>query len=363
MKVLIFYLFVHFICFGSEQDCNALLRTAISYHQKGWKEKAEKIYQSVLDKDPKNAQALHLLGIIKAQDKKFDKAFIFFHKALEIKPYAYDLLLNMSTLLIEKKDFATALKYQRRLLLCYPDCQKAKKQFLFALNRIAETKKTPSKKHLLLGLGSGRCGTTSLTMLWNSQDDCFASHESLPLVPWEISEGRFTFHKERLQILMDMHAYVGEVCSSWLPYFEEIVRSFPNVRAVVLKRDKQSTVNSFYKITGSGKKGAINHWMEHDGTFFKKDPWDLFFPTYESNNMKDAIGRYWEEYYQIAEMLCEKYPENIRIFSMDVLNDEEKQKELLRFCGFDNPKTSTKIELNKGSTRDGSYLLLEGALF
>ena len=51
-----------------------LFKKGVSYHQTGQFQKAEKIYKSILKKQPGNADAIHLLGVIKCQSGHFKEA-------------------------------------------------------------------------------------------------------------------------------------------------------------------------------------------------------------------------------------------------------------------------------------------------
>ncbi|MFP6871110.1 MAG: tetratricopeptide repeat protein, partial [Nitrospinota bacterium] len=62
------------------------IEIAKRYHQSGDLQKAEEIYRSVLNRDPLNAEALHLLGVISYQGGKNGIAVDLITKALAIKP-------------------------------------------------------------------------------------------------------------------------------------------------------------------------------------------------------------------------------------------------------------------------------------
>ena len=48
--------------------------------------------------------------------------------------------------------------------------------------------------------------------------------------------------------------------------------------------------------------------MEHDGKYWSSDKkWDKFFPKHVTDNLEDAIGMYWEYYYEKAAELTVRF--------------------------------------------------------
>ena len=206
---------------------------------------------------------------------------------------------------------------------------------------------------LLLGIGTGRSGSTTLTKLWQQQENCYCSHEHPPRLGWDFNMPRFDFHKRRIALLQRGYRFVGDVSHWWLPYIDQVLENYRNVRVVVLKREKEATVNSFLKIKGGGRKGTINHWIDHDGSYWARNVWDECYPVYDVTAMGEAIGRYWDDYYSTAEILAQRLPSSIRIFSTERLGERATQDEILSFCGFERPRTIDDLHLNKGSISDG----------
>ena len=62
------------------------IEVAIQHHSKGDLPKAEAIYQQILQIDPNQPAALHLLGVIAHQVGKNDLAFDLLTKTITIKP-------------------------------------------------------------------------------------------------------------------------------------------------------------------------------------------------------------------------------------------------------------------------------------
>lgn len=208
---------------------------------------------------------------------------------------------------------------------------------------------------IVLGLGTGRSGSTSLSYLFAAQSNTCFSHEHAPLIPWYHGEPQLEFHMARMALLARLYGCVADVSHWWLPKLETIIRQFPQVRAVVTRRDKQETVKSFLRIKGvtPGRK-PINHWKWHDGEVYQRNLWDQCYPKFDAESLEQAVGMYWEDYYEKAQWFASHYPDQVRIYDIEQLSTPSGQMEILQFCGFQNGLIVNDLMMNKGSTKDGS---------
>jgi hypothetical protein len=216
---------------------------------------------------------------------------------------------------------------------------------------------TPSSS-LVLGMGSGRCGTLSLAQLLNNQPNSDVTHERRPLLPWS-STSQATLVAERVASLRrNASNLVGDVASFYLPYAEEFIRQVPDIRIVVLKRDCDEVVKSFCDWSDQAHSVRADHWSEQPANGFSHDPvWSTIFPKYQTDSREAGIRRYWHEYYQRVEELQQQFPDNIRAFDVDhALNSEVGQRELLTFAGVDESKQVLNVGLrvHRSSSRDDS---------
>lgn len=192
-----------------------------------------------------------------------------------------------------------------------------------------------NNKQLIIGLGTGRCGTVSLSRLFSNQSNSFVSHERSRL-PWNVDAAKYnTVFKN---IHSTEHQYIGDVSFYNLPYVDSIICDYPNVKFVVLRRNLTDTVKSYLK-----KTTGRNHWQQHGGKGFRLCPWDQCYPKFEASSKQHALEQYWNLYYDT----CEKIDQS-KCFWLNTndLNNESKCKEMLAFCGFDDP-VYNKIQLNK----------------
>src|SRR5262245_3459710 len=96
-------------------------------------------------------------------------------------------------------------------------------------------------KRLILGIGTGRCGTRSLALLLNRQPGAKITHEDYPLLPWR--DPRPSAIAQRLKKLARRKTPItGDVASFYLPYVEHAVAIAPDIRIVCLERPKEEVV-------------------------------------------------------------------------------------------------------------------------
>ena len=185
---------------------------------------------------------------------------------------------------------------------------------------------------LVFGIGSGRCGTTSLRLFLDLQRDVSVTHEMnfegiRQPMPWQAD---LPLARQQLDLLLQKTVTVkGDIGFYWLPYTEWILEQFPDTRFICLKRNKADTVASYLRRT-EGR----NHWLQHSGTRWELDDvWDNAFPKYNIEDKQEAVSKYWEDYYAAAEHLQREHVRNFCIFPIDALNSREGQGAILSFVG------------------------------
>ena len=67
-------------------DISELMKSGVEHHQSGRLQEAEAAYRAVLKEQPRNADALHLLGVLALQVGKGDAAVSLIENAIEIRP-------------------------------------------------------------------------------------------------------------------------------------------------------------------------------------------------------------------------------------------------------------------------------------
>lgn len=184
---------------------------------------------------------------------------------------------------------------------------------------------------IVIGLGTGRCGTNTLAALLDRQDGARVTHERHDVaLRWEGSEilVQDTLRSCRRE-LDGGSRLVGDVHSAYLPYAESMLRSDGALRLIALQRERAATVDSFLRKT----ERKANHWAPTP-RFARRARWNDCFPTYPAELPKDqAIGRYWDEYYTEVERLAAAFPGRVALLPMEALNDDAGQRRILAAAG------------------------------
>jgi len=185
----------------------------------------------------------------------------------------------------------------------------------------------------IFGIGTGRCGTGTLSKLLDKQKGISCTHEK-QFCPWE--RDLIAFYQSLIGMTQREEVdtvRVGNVAFYWKNYLPEIFRDLLNPKVIVLKREKEKVVESF----ASMYRGK-NHWSTPGGTNWDgQDPQGsvlaIMFPKYDLSK-KDAIAQYWEEYYNdgAIDYYLDKFPQNIMLIrSEDLWAGEDAQRTILEF--------------------------------
>ena len=117
------------------------MQDAVQLHRQGRLREAEKLYARILKAAPDNFDALHLLGLVKAQSKQMGEAYRLMSAALRINPQAGDAWSNLANVLHALKRDAEALDCLDKALALNPDDLQALQHrggALLSLNRPQE---------------------------------------------------------------------------------------------------------------------------------------------------------------------------------------------------------------------------------
>ncbi len=227
---------------------------------------------------------------------------------------------------------------------------------------LAPRKKLSSPGLLLLGLGAGRCGSTSLTALMATVDGSCCTHENPPFIFWDPQDEQVTFHLKRFTLLRQYFPLVFDASHWWLNVMDHLFAVFPDAKAVGLCRNLQPSVRSFMKIKGTGPN-SVNHWAAPDNGIWCPTNWDSAYPTYpvpdyalfDPDRAKaDVIRQYVHDYNRVLESLAARFPGRVMLVQTEKLGRTAVQQRLFNFIG--HAGCSTKVHLNVGTADDGTSL-------
>jgi protein O-GlcNAc transferase len=97
------------------------LTQAVAYHRAGQHSQAEQIYRQVLQADPQNADAWHLLGVIGSQVDNHEMAVQYIRRAIELNPNSAVFHANLGAAYQKLKRFDDAVACYRRALELNPN--------------------------------------------------------------------------------------------------------------------------------------------------------------------------------------------------------------------------------------------------
>lgn len=184
------------------------------------------------------------------------------------------------------------------------------------------------KKKYIFGIGSGRCGTTSLSSILNNQDNVNVTHElsgHLQL-PWKVDEIMFNTYLK--SITNRSEQIVGDVSFYLINYIPKLIERIPDCKIIILKRDKKQTIDSMLK-----KTTGLDHWITNPRRF---STFDKCFPKFDEHHSKaDRISSYYDLYYDLANKI---HHDKIFDLKTEDLNNDDKMAEVFNFCEINNPK-------------------------
>ena len=207
------------------------------------------------------------------------------------------------------------------------------------------------KKYIFV-LGTGRCGTMSLSKILSMQNNSIVCHEFIkagekasPIpINWQYNEK--DFNKIKVLLWSYKKAVIGMSAFYLINYVDKLIEEYgkENTKFIVLKRDKEETVDSYYRWTD--KNEYTNHWSidGYKDNKYKNNHWDISYPKYKITDKKECIRKYYDEYYQIVDRHIDKYKNIFYEIKTEDINSDKKLLELLSWCGFDSPIIPQQIE-------------------
>ena len=191
-------------------------------------------------------------------------------------------------------------------------------------------------KQLIISIGTGRCGSVSLSKFLSAQEYVSVLHEGRldshkirKLIKW-VNDEKNLFEWLEFLLSLDGNKFVGDTGMYYLPYIEQIIEKYPQVKIIVMERDKEEVVKSYIK-----KTTGRNHWFDHDGKEWDKDDkWDPCYPKYDILNKEKALEKYWEDYKSQTDNLILKFPDKIKKWTIQSLNTLNGKNEILNFLNY-----------------------------
>lgn len=220
---------------------------------------------------------------------------------------------------------------------------------------------------LVLGLGSGRCGSTSLAQSLASVENVCATHENPPMVHWPPAPEELRVHARRFRMLLSRFELVFDSAHWWLKAVDYMHGEFDQMKMIGLVRDPDACARSFLARKGIGRN-AINHWLDHHGSFWKPALWDRHYPSYEparfdleeperlnraelASRQHQLVKTYVADYNADLERLKKRVGERLLVLRTESLSESRTLTLIQEFLGL--PGFDLVAALNRGTTEDG----------
>ena len=218
---------------------------------------------------------------------------------------------------------------------------------------------SPACSRLVVGLGAGRCGSTTLTRIVSGIRNACATHENPPLVTWPPTEAQRAVHFARFRLLLFHYQLVCDVAHWWLNMAEHVFAAFPTSLAIGLLRDEEACAKSFAAVKGNGP-GSLNHWCA--GGAWRASAWDASYPTYpvDPSDQRppdeirlDQITQYVSDYNAALRAMARTHAGRVMLVHTEDLSAPATQEQIFQFVGM--PGQYCDAVLNAGTLEDGRH--------
>jgi hypothetical protein len=200
-------------------------------------------------------------------------------------------------------------------------------------------------------IGTGRCGTKSMTYVLNEQENVKAEHEMMKC-HWEYNDIDIQRNVRHLLGLVKYNDDIDLAVAAafyFLPYSEMLIEKY-NAKIVCLKRAKEEVVDSYLRKWKNKNQFSPNNpaVTTSDYKYYIRNYWHFTYPTFKNKDVREATSQYWDLYYEMSSEFQLRFPSNFRVFDMhSVLNTEKGQVGALEFMGVGATKLLLNIRLNK----------------
>ena len=115
-----------------------------------------------------------------------------------------------------------------------------------------------------------------------------------------------------------------------LDYIDLFLKTDKSIKIVILKRNRENTIKSIYN------RYFLNEQKYNDDDNSVSNFWfQEYFNNLNDENYKEIIGEYYDNYYNKVDELKSKYPDNFHeVKTETIFNSKEQQDKMFQFCRF-----------------------------
>jgi hypothetical protein len=215
---------------------------------------------------------------------------------------------------------------------------------------------------VVLGLGTGRSGSTTLAGLLGTITGAKSTHENPVPVFWDPHPQQVEFHLRRFRLLSAYFPVVADCSVWWINLIETVSQTLPTTRAIGVYRETEACVRSWSKNLIEVHAPSFNPWaIPHNGIWqtHRDDPG---FPHFElpENARKDPVAareslirRYATDYNNRLKSLAERMPERMLLLRTEELSEPSTLREISKFLGLRVAEVPIHRNLGRKETDPG----------
>ena len=220
-----------------------LLNSALKNHQAGNWQEAERQYRQVLAQEPRNADAIHLLGLLYHQTGKAEQAIALYKQALEIRPNYLEAHGNLAMALQQQGKNTEAIGHFQQVLAIQPN--HAETHLRLAIARHQEKQYDAAITHYQRAIAL--------------QPNLPSAHNNLAVVLQEQGKYELSLTHVKQAIAqqpnyVEAHYNLGNILRS-MGKLEEAVGAYQQAIAL-----KQNYVEAYYNLGNT--LGELENWSE-----------------------------------------------------------------------------------------------------
>ena len=285
---------------------------------------------------------------------------------LDYNPYDVEAMQRTAIRLLDEMRLSAPQEPEekcRRILgaiqSSYPTKELADEYFSALELALGDKQRLDAAGQVVIGIGPGRCGSTSLSQMLGTIPNSCCTHEGPPLIFWRPSSEQVAFHIRRFHMLTKYYSVVSDVSHWWLNAIDQVWDQIPEAKVIGLVRDPDECASSFMRIQGFGQ-GSLNPWAPCGHSFWKSGLWDSTYPSYPipdlSKNDPDRvklehITRYVREYNAQMTKLSEGHPKSVKLVRTEAISSPDVQEEIFSLAKHRGKSAAWK--LNVKGTNDG----------
>lgn len=204
--------------------------------------------------------------------------------------------------------------------------------------------------HVVLGLGTGRSGSSTLAAILGSVEGALSIHEVPPLIYWHPSREQVEFHMRRLEVLSWHFPLTVNSGYYYLWVLDEFFDRFPEGKAIGAYRATEPCASSWFNIVPRWS----NRWVSSHNGIWGATAWDPTLPKYpipdgahrDPDEVKrDHIRRYIVEYNDKLKSYADRFPERFLLVRTEDLDEPSTRTCISDFLGASVTMSSVRLNV------------------